>query len=58
MLSLQTSLFIDKINYKFLIFHMHTNKRKKRIRIIWTIITILGVISMVAFSLAPLIRSY
>jgi CHASE2 domain-containing sensor protein len=33
---------------------MSTKRRKRRATIIWTIISILGVISMVAFTMAPL----
>jgi len=33
-------------------------RRKKRMRMVWIIITLLAVLSMVAFTVAPLIRSY
>ncbi len=33
------------------------NRTKKKIRIVWIIISLLGVIGMIAFSLIPLIQS-
>jgi predicted nucleic acid-binding Zn ribbon protein len=34
---------------------MHSKKRRKKIRIIWIVISALAVLAMVAFTIAPLL---